>query len=82
MSHLGGGLSGKMSHQKKNWPKCVLGHLKWFKTNLFLGENWGGTLILSQFSNFRQDFVDFADFSKYLTNSGGKLKKNFFARSA
>ena len=49
---------------------------------LFLGENWGGTLILSQFFNFRQDLVDFADFSKYLTNSGGKPKKNFFARSA
>ena len=27
-------------------------------------------------------FVDFADFSKYLTNSGGKPKKNFFSRSA
>ena len=46
-----------------------------FKTHLFLGENWGGTLILSQFSNFSQDFVGFADFLKYLTNSGGKPKK-------
>ena len=43
---------------------------------MFLGENWWGTLILSQFSNFRQDFVDFTVFSKYLTNSGGKPKKN------
>ena len=69
-----------MPHKnKKTWPKCVLGYLEWFKTNLFLGENWGGTLILSQISNFSHDFVDFADFSKYLTNSGGRRKKNFLA---
>ena len=30
--------------KKWNWPNCVLGHLEWFKTNMFLGENRGGTL--------------------------------------
>ena len=40
----------------------------------------GGASILIQFSNFKQDFVDSADFYKYLTNSGGKLKKKFLCQ--
>ena len=47
-------------------------HLQTTDLNLFVGENWGGTLILSQFSNFRQNFVDFTE---YLTNS---VPKNGF----
>jgi len=56
-------------------PKCVLGHLESFKTHLFLGEKWGVPLFLA---NFGQNFMNFANFSKYFEILGGKRKKKKF----
>ena len=59
--------------------------VKYLKKSAKSTKSWlklGGYPNTYPISNFREDFVDFADFFKYLTNSGGKPKKNFFARSA
>jgi len=65
--------------KKKKIPKCVSGHLKSFKTYLFLGEKrW----VPPFFNIFGPNFMNFEDFSKYFAILGGKRKKIFFARSA
>ena len=67
---------------KKLLPKCVLGHLESFKTHFFWVKNGGCPYFWAFLADFGQNFMNFANFSKYFEILGGKRKKIFFDRCA